>query len=147
MPTQIPVNRTNQAFNKMLASDRTAQLEDQHDERAEDRVAKTKNLFIDGECNKAQHAINCIANMIMFINWMYINGENTFWCLQLTGIFDLLVSDASRSWLDLIVSTHPHIPFNLVMEVHVILQAIFINMVKNQPWLQHIADNLEIPFD
>ena len=45
----LPVARSNQAYNKMLCSDRTAQLDDQHDESAEDRIAKTKHMFIDGE--------------------------------------------------------------------------------------------------
>ena len=33
------------------------------------------------------------------------------------------------------------------MECQVIQQAVFINKVKNQPWPQHIDNDLEIPFD
>ena len=131
----------------MLCSDRTAQLDDQHDECAEDRIAKTKHMFIDREFLQAKHALSCIANMLIFLTWIYEKGRDTFWGKQLFGIFDLLVSDAGRSWLDYIVSTHPHIPFNLIMECQVIQQAIYINMVKNQPWPQHMTDNLEITFD
>ena len=85
--------------------------------------------------------------MLMLLTWIYVNGRDTFWGKQLFGIFDLLVSDAGRSWLDYIVSTHPHTPFNIIMECQVIQQAIFINMVKNKPYPQHIENNLEIPYD
>ena len=131
----------------MMCSDRIAQLEEQHNERSEDRIVKTKNLFIDGQWALSKNALNCIANMIMFLTWIYVNGHDTFWGKQLLGIFNLHVSDAGRSWLDYIVSTHPHTPFNLIMECQVIQQAIYINMVKNQPWTQHIQDNLKFPFN
>ena len=67
----------------MLASDRTALLEEQHNERSEDRITKTKNLFIDGQCFQSKHALNYITNMIMLIDWIYLNGQDTFWCKQL----------------------------------------------------------------
>ena len=82
----MSVDHTNLAYNKMLLSDCTAQLEEQYNERSEDRIAKTKNLFIDGKCLQSKHALNCIANMIMFIDWIYVNGRDTFWCKQLLGI-------------------------------------------------------------
>ena len=131
----------------MLCSDRTAQLEEQHDERSQDRVAKAKHMFIDGEFDQAKFALSYIANMLMFLTWMYENGRDSFWGKQLLEIFNLLVSDAGRSWLDYIVSTHPHTPFNIIMECQVIQQAIFIHMVKNKPYSEHIKNNLEIPYE
>ena len=143
----LPVERNNAAYNKMLYSDRTAQLEDQHDERSEDRIAKTMHLFIDGEFDKAKHAPSYIANMLIFLTWMYENGRDTFWGKQLLGIFNLLVSDAGKAWFDYIVDTHPHTPFNIIMECQVVVQAIHINMVQNKSYPQHIEKGLEIPFD
>lgn len=43
----LPVDRNSLAFNKMVVSDRTAHLEEEHDEQPEDQIAKTKKLFND----------------------------------------------------------------------------------------------------
>ena len=104
-------------------------------------------MFIDREFLQAKRALSCIANMLIFLTWIYEKGRDTFWGKQLFGIFDLFVSDAGRLWLDYIVFTHPYIPFNIIMECQVIQQAVFINMVKIQPWPKHTDNNLEIPFD
>ena len=63
----LQVARSNPAYNKMLCSDRTAQLEDQHDEHSEDRIDKSKHMFIDGEFDQAKYALSYIVNILMFL--------------------------------------------------------------------------------
>ena len=60
---------------------------------------------------------------------------------------DVPSADKPSASSDYIVSTHPHTLFTLIMECQVIQQAIYINIIKNQPWPQHIENSLEIPFD
>ena len=94
----------------MIGSNRTRQLETQHDVKAENCLAKCTNLFIDGECTQAKHAMNCLANMVMLFEWIFANSLDTFWCTQIMTLFNLLESDNGRNWLDYIVAEKPHLP-------------------------------------
>ena len=143
----LPVNRDNQKFNNMIGSNRTRQLEIQHEVKADDCLAKCTNLFIDGECTQGRHAMSCLANMILFLEWIFANSKDTFWSTQLMGLFTLLESDNGKSWLDYIVADKAHVPFGIVMEMHVIQQAIITSMIKNQRWSTFIDEETEIPWN
>ena len=129
----------------MIGSNRTRQLEIQHEVKADDCLAKCTNLFIDGECTQGRHAMSCLANMILFLEWIFANSKDTFWSTQLMGLFTLLESDNGKSWLDYIVADKAHVPFGIVMEMHVIQQAIITSMIKNQRWSTFIDEETEIP--
>ena len=113
----LPVDRNNISYNEMITSYRTRALEDLHDERDELRSAKTTNLFIDGECSKATHVFNCIANQMMFLVWFYKNPTETCWYSKLLAVFTLLESRAGAEWLDHIVIEEPHIHFSLYIDL------------------------------
>ena len=66
---------------------------------------------------------------------------------RLMGLFTLLESDNGKSWLDYIVAVKSHVPLVIVMEMHVIQQAIVTSMIKNQRWSTFIDDELEIPLN
>ena len=66
--------------------------------------------------------------------------------LEMT-LFNLLESDNGKNWLDYIVAEKPHLPLSMVMELHVIQQAIITCMIKNQHWSTFIDDKLEIPYE
>ena len=131
----------------MIGSNRTRQLETQHNVKAEDCLAKCTHLFIDGECTQAKHALNCLANMVMLFKWIFANSQDTFWCTQIMALFNLLESDNGKNWLDYIVAEKPHLPLSMVMELHVIQQAIITCMIKNQRWSSFIDDRLVIPYE
>ena len=131
----------------MIGSIRTRQFEIKHEVKANACLAKCTNLFIDGECTKRRHAMSCLANMVLFLEWIFANSKDTFWCTQLMGLFALLESDNGKSWLDYIVADKPHVPLGIVMEMHVIQQAIITSMIKNQRWSTFIDDELEIPLN
>ena len=114
----------------MIGSTRTRQLEIQHEVKADNCLAKYTNMFIDVEYTQGRHAMSCLANMVLFLERIFTNSKDTFWCTQLMGLFTLLESDIEKGWLDYIVADKPHVPLGIVMEMHVIQQAIITSMIK-----------------